>query len=663
VRILVVCDFLFKYGAQQARALAQLGHDVRMLCRSHALEFGGRTAERDEWIASLGRDGVGMLVVPGRIRSMRAVPAMLEIRQALRRWDPQIVHVHENHDPRLLALTTGYRTVLTVHDPLGHPGAPELTSWENWAFRRWFRRAERFIVHGQALVEELEPLVRPRPIVVIPHGSWVRPKPLPPPPSPTVLLFGRLEQYKGVEILVEAMRLVWTTRPEARLVVAGAGEAARLVPSEPRISLVPRYISESEVGAMLAEASLVALPYTQASQCGVGQLAIAAGVPVVVSDLGALPELTYDPSFVFEAGNARALAETIERHLDDDAGVRDAVLRHAQSRFSWRHAARMTSDLYLQLTTDNGWAPVGHARQTRPLGSSAAGLDRTSLRMGTSAQTTLVDIGVAEFADAFARRSVAVRHDLAHHPLFAIDAIAELADRLPPDSVRRERGKLPLANYGKYMDVGEGPPSETIKNVERTGTRVSLRDIQQVPDYAELIDACLDEVEPLVAERQGGMTARAGYLFISCSNSTTPMHFDREHSFLLQVQGVKHVSVAAFDDDPAALQRQFDCYVDGRECDFAAMQRVAETFTIEPGVGVYLPSYVPHWVETEAGISISFSIPFDTKYVERAEAVIRINKRLRRLHLSPRPIGASEPIDRAKAAVVRSLTTLDKLRA
>jgi Cupin superfamily protein len=283
--------------------------------------------------------------------------------------------------------------------------------------------------------------------------------------------------------------------------------------------------------------------------------------------------------------------------------------------------------------------------------------------MHAPARTSLVDIDAAAFADAFARHSVVVRHRLAEHPLFTIDAIAELADRLPPESVRRERGALPF-KHREYVDVGDGPPSETIRNVERTGTRISLRDIQQVPEYAELINECLDEVDPLVAERQGGMTQRAGYLFISCSNSTTPMHFDREHSFLLQVMGVKHVSVAAFEDNPDALRREFDCWIDERECDFGAMQAVAEEFTIEPGVGVYLPSFVPHWVETEAGISISFSIPFDTEYVERALAVTRVNKQMRRLHLSPRPIGASEPVDRAKAAVVRSLTRLPrKLRA
>ena len=152
----------------------------------------------------------------------------------------------------------------------------------------------------------------------------------------------------------------------------------------------------------------------------------------------------------------------------------------------------------------------------------------------------VVDIDTAAFEDAFARRSVSVRHGLAEHPLFTIDAIAELADRLPPESVRREQGNLPLANSGfGYVDIGSGPPSETIKDVERSGVRVSLRDIQQAPEYAELINECLDEVAELVAEREGGMTRRAGYLFISCPAATTPMHFDVEHSFLLQVKGLK----------------------------------------------------------------------------------------------------------------------------
>jgi hypothetical protein len=175
-----------------------------------------------------------------------------------------------------------------------------------------------------------------------------------------------------------------------------------------------------------------------------------------------------------------------------------------------------------------------------------------------------------------------------------------------------------------------------------------LRDIQQDPAYAELIDECLDEVEEITKDREGGMRRRTGYLFITAPASNTPMHFDPEHSFLLQLTGTKHVSVAAFEDD-AIRQRELDRYYDGEECDFAAMQEVAEDFTLGPGSGVYLPSFVPHWVTTEAGISVSFSIPFYTEFSERAESVNRINRRLRRLHLSPRGPGASEPVDRVKA--------------
>jgi glycosyltransferase involved in cell wall biosynthesis len=353
MRILIVCDFFLKYGAQQARSLARMNHDVAILCRSHALEFGGDPGERDYLLADARLDGVRLFVVPGRVRSIRAVRPMLEIRRALRRWRPDVVHVHRTHDPRLLALTTGRRTVLTVHDPVDHPGAAVLGRWQNWVEGQWFRRAERFVVHGRALAAEIAPLVDAGRICVIPHGVSPRSEPLACPEAPSVLLFGRLEEYKGVDVLVEGTRLVWEQRPDVRLVVAGTGPAARLVPKDPRVSLIPRYIAENEVDDLFAEASLVALPYTQASQSGVGVLAIAAGVPVVVSKLGALPELAYEPSFTVEAGNPRALADTILQHLDDGPEVRSAVLRHAQSHFSWDHAAQLSTQLYRGLIAQN----------------------------------------------------------------------------------------------------------------------------------------------------------------------------------------------------------------------------------------------------------------------------------------------------------------------
>ena len=151
------------------------------------------------------------------------------------------------------------------------------------------------------------------------------------------------------------MRFVWERRPEVKLVVAGSGPAARLVPADPRISLRATYISEDEVGTLLSAASLVVLPYTQASQSGVGLLAIGHGVPVVVSDLGALPDLAYDPSFVCEHGNPRALAQDDQRHVRRRSlDVRHAgLVTHARSHFSWEHVAKLSTDMYCELARES----------------------------------------------------------------------------------------------------------------------------------------------------------------------------------------------------------------------------------------------------------------------------------------------------------------------
>jgi hypothetical protein len=267
-----------------------------------------------------------------------------------------------------------------------------------------------------------------------------------------------------------------------------------------------------------------------------------------------------------------------------------------------------------------------------------------------------VDIDDAGFTAAFARGSILVRHRLVDHPLLQLDAIARLADRLPPDHVRREQGDLPLDNRG-YVDTGRGAPSQTVLGIETNGCRVSLREIQCDPEYAALIDECLDHVAAVLGDREGGMCRRSGYIFVTAPAATTPMHFDPEHSFLLQIRGTKTVwSVPRV--DAQAMQRELDHYYDGAACAFDAMRAHADRFELAPRAGVYFPSFVPHWVETHAGVSVSFSIPFYTRGTERAEYVNRVNKRLRRLHLSPRPPGESDAIDWTKAALLRSWTRL-----
>jgi ribosomal protein L16 Arg81 hydroxylase len=144
---------------------------------------------------------------------------------------------------------------------------------------------------------------------------------------------------------------------------------------------------------------------------------------------------------------------------------------------------------------------------------------------------------------------------------------------------------------------------------------------------------------------------------MSAPHAVTPLHDDSEHNFLLQIEGHKTVGYCVY-EDTHKRQEQLDRYFDGLKCDFEDMQAKGTSVELDPGDGLYIPAYVPHWVENGAAVSVSFSIPFYTKASEDAELVQRANARLRRLRLNPRPPGASPRIDRVKAAVYGSIAKL-----
>ena len=96
------------------------------------------------------------------------------------------------------------------------------------------------------------------------------------------------------------------------------------------------------------------------------------------------------------------------------------------------------------------------------------------------------------------------------------------------------------------------------------------------------------------------------------------MHFDPEHSFLLQIRGTKRVCSAPMSDARSRL-RELERYFDDEACAFDVMTSTCDTFVLNPGDGLYLPSFVPHWVEQTGDTpSISFSIPFYTRFCPHA---------------------------------------------
>jgi Cupin superfamily protein len=274
----------------------------------------------------------------------------------------------------------------------------------------------------------------------------------------------------------------------------------------------------------------------------------------------------------------------------------------------------------------------------------------------TGSSPLLLNIEEDKFARCFSRQAFGVGHGLADHPLLTLDAMAELADRLPLKSIERHRADLPLLSPGQPPEL-EGPPSETVRELESGNAWMVMWYIEQVPEYRMLLDECLNQVETYVGGRHGGMRYRKAYLFLSAPGATTPAHFDPEQNLLLQIRGAKDFSVGCF-AYPTEQQAELDRYFDGGHRNLDRMPQLETTFHMEPGDGVYVPPFAPHWVHVGEQASISLSITFRTRSSLEMERVSHFNARMRRLHLSPHPPGTSRARDRLKASMIETLSAL-----
>lgn len=110
-----------------------------------------------------------------------------------------------------------------------------------------------------------------------------------------LLFFGYVRPYKGLRVLIDAMPRV-LERADAELLVAGEfyediephRARVRALGLTERVRLVDRYVPNPEVGVLFGAADLVVVPYVEATQSGVAQLAVAYGVPALVTRAGGL---------------------------------------------------------------------------------------------------------------------------------------------------------------------------------------------------------------------------------------------------------------------------------------------------------------------------------------------------------------------------------------
>jgi glycosyltransferase involved in cell wall biosynthesis len=352
-RAWLACDWFVKYTAGLAQGLAENGCEAILLTRDHDQEFGDEPGAMRSFVAANAGD-VRHLELRGRVRERAGLRDTARLARVRRDFAPGVVHLQDSvtNDLRL-ALASGLPRApyaLTVHDPVPHPGDaahPWLLKTVRRALRR---RASLVFVHSEALAEELDGTGDVRaPIEVVPHGAAAAE--FRPPPPDSLLFFGRMSYYKGLDVLLDAMPAVWAERPQVKLTVAGEGERPEHpVLADPRVTARDEHVPEAAVAALYEAATCVVLPYRQASQSGVGTLAMQHGRAVIATRVGGLPELVKDDrGRIVPSEDPEALAAAILEVLSTE-GLAERLGRGAaaavEPEIGWRAVAAKTIDAY-----------------------------------------------------------------------------------------------------------------------------------------------------------------------------------------------------------------------------------------------------------------------------------------------------------------------------
>jgi glycosyltransferase involved in cell wall biosynthesis len=144
------------------------------------------------------------------------------------------------------------------------------------------------------------------------------------PEEPIILFFGRIWPYKGLEYLIRAEPLITSKVPEAKIVIAGMGEDferySRLMVNPDRFEVHNQYVSDETRTELFRRASVVVLPYVEASQSHVISIAYRCGKPVVATRVGGLPEMVDEgeTGFLVAPRDVDALADAIVRLMQNE---------------------------------------------------------------------------------------------------------------------------------------------------------------------------------------------------------------------------------------------------------------------------------------------------------------------------------------------------------
>jgi len=160
---------------------------------------------------------------------------------------------------------------------------------------------------------------------------------------PVVLFFGLIRKYKGLDILLEAL----AQTPEIHALVAGEcyddWDFYQKIIDEnglaDRVHLHLDFIPTEQVRLFFSAADLVVQPYRTATQSGISQIAYHFEKPMIVTNVGGLPEIVTDGvSGYVVPPEPGAIAEAMRDFFENDRAEKmESGVREEKKRFSWEN--------------------------------------------------------------------------------------------------------------------------------------------------------------------------------------------------------------------------------------------------------------------------------------------------------------------------------------